>query len=268
MKASDTSINVSSQWNRVWQDASGKLKERLYSMEEIRRQLMWKAVLTELAGADMTSLRTIEIGAGAGTVSAMFAQMGARATVLDYSPEALPLSEELFGALKLTREPVVADALNLPETLKGQYDVSMSFGLAEHFENEARTTIIRSHFDLLRPGGLAVIAVPNARCYPYRWWKAKKQWLGTWEWGLEAPFSREELTAICGKLGIGNYYFVGSSFGQTLSFITPFSRWKKSIEKRTLGDRRFDPVRIPYERESWLGNRYGFGLTLIGRKPG
>ncbi len=268
MKASDSTVNDSAQWDRVWAAGSDRLKERLFSAEQIKRQAAWSTAMRLLRDVDPKSLSTIEIGAGAGTASTIFARMGARVTILDYAPEALTASEDLFRELGLTREPVLADALNPPAALRGKFDVSMSFGLAEHFEDASRIAIIKAHFDMLRPGGLAIITVPNSRCHPYRWWKAKKQRLGTWEWGLEIPFSEEELVSICETIGITDYSIVGSPFLQTLNFVTPFSRWKRSIEKRVLKDRRFDPARIAQEEESWLGHRYGFSITLIGRQPG
>jgi hypothetical protein len=38
----------------------------------------------------------------------------------------------------------------------------MSFGLIEHFERERATALLREHRRVCRPGGLAIVSVPNA----------------------------------------------------------------------------------------------------------
>ncbi|MCI0749977.1 MAG: class I SAM-dependent methyltransferase [Nevskiales bacterium] len=262
-----TTTNTVTTWARVWQDASIHLKERLFSMEQIERGLTWSTIRTWLGTVDLGSLKTIEIGAGAGTVSAVFARHGAQVTVLDYTKEALEVSADLFRHLGLKHESALADALDLPVDLLGRYDLAMSFGLAEHFENGNRTKIIKAHFDLVKPGGLVAITVPNSHCYPYRFWKASREWRGKWHWGLELPFSRKELSGICQALGVKDFRITGSSFIGSLNFILPFARLKRSIEKRVLKEKRFDPGRISQERESLLGPYLGMALILVARKP-
>lgn len=261
------SKNTAEQWGLVWQDASSKLRERVFSIETIQRGMVWSLIGRWLGPADWGSVKTIEIGAGAGTVSAVFARHGARVTVLDYATEAHKVSSELFEHLGFQHESVLANALDLPDHLLGRYDVAMSYGLAEHFEGPDRTKIIKAHFDLVRPGGLVVISVPNRHCWPYRFWKAAREARGRWHYGLEIPFSRGELLDICRNLGIADLHLTGSPFIRSFDFVLPFARWKRSLEKRLLKDRRFDPRRIRPERETLLGSRLGMTLLLIARKP-
>jgi len=259
--------NTAEQWGRLWSGAPKRLKELRFSVEKAERSFTWSSVAEALGKVDYGSLSTAELGAGSGTISAVFARHGARVTVLDYSQEALDTSSALFGELGLAQESILADALSLPESLVGQFDVAMSFGLAEHFEGNDRGRIIKAHFDLLRPGGLAVISVPNRHCWPYRLWKARRELLGKWQFGLEKPFSRGEIAQICQEVGVTDFEIAGSPFMASLEFLIPVARWKRSLEKRMLKDKRFDPQRISPERKGTLGAYLGYALVLIARKP-
>lgn len=259
--------NTAEQWSRVWRESSGMLKEQIFSVERIQRGFTWALIRQWLGDKSVMDLDTIEIGAGAGTVSAVLARHGAAVTVLDYATEAHKVSDALFEKLGLPHESVLGDALNLSAELHNRFDIAMSYGLAEHFEGANRSRIVKAHFDLVKPGGLIVLSVPNRHCWPYRIWKGIRELRGKWHYGLEIPFSRAELISICQSLGVSEFRVTGSSFLESFNFILPFARWKRSLEKRLLGDRRFDPSRIPQERETSLGPYLGMALLLIARKP-
>src|SRR5690606_3521540 len=132
--------------------------------------------------------------------AALMAGRGAHVSVLDYSEIALQRSRRVFENLELPVEPVLQDALDPRPGLVGQYDVSMSCGLAEHFLGDARDAIIKAHFDVLKDGGLAFISVPNAYNPPYRLYKWITEHTGRWTIGEEYPFSRRELESHCARL--------------------------------------------------------------------
>lgn len=259
--------NTAEHWGRLWTDAPKRLKELRFGVEKAEKSFVWSSVRESLGAVDIGSLSTVEIGAGAGTISAVFARHSARVTVLDYSQEALDTSAALFRELDLRQESMLSDALRLPASLMGQFDVAMSFGLAEHFEGADRSKILKAHFDLLRPGGLAIVSVPNWHCWPYRLWKARRELFGNWQFGLEMPFSRSEISLICREIGVVDFDIVGSPFIASLEFLIPIGRWKRSLEKRILKDRRFDPKRISQERAGQLGSYLGYALVLVARKP-
>jgi SAM-dependent methyltransferase len=262
-----TDGNSAAQWGRLWRNAPGRKRELRFGVDKAERSVVWASILESLGVGDRSALSTIEIGAGAGTISAAFARLGARVTVLDFSQDALDVNDALFKAFDLRQESILGDALNLPNSMLGQFDVAMSFGLAEHFDGDNRTKIIQAHFDLLRPGGLAVLTVPNRHCWPYRIWKARRELIGKWHFGMEIPYSRAEISAICRSIGVSDFYITGSPFLASLDFVIPFARWKRSVEKRILGDRRFDPSRIVQERAGVLGPYLGYALALVARKP-
>jgi hypothetical protein len=77
----------------------------------------------------------------------------------------------------------------------------MSYGLAEHFLGPRRLTVVTAHLEALRPGGLALIGVPNALAPAYRAWKGLMQRRGTWSLGTEEPYSAGELTRLAREAG-------------------------------------------------------------------
>jgi SAM-dependent methyltransferase len=161
----------------------------------------WRAqeriVRDRLGGFD--GLRAIEIGAGRGLNGLLYARRGARVTLLDEVPLALEQARELYGTYAFT--PVEADVFDLPAELRGAFDVSMSFGLCEHFLGDRRSAVVAAHLELLRPGGVAFLGVPNRHAPAYRLWMATLKRRGTWPLGTEEPFSARELAELTRAAG-------------------------------------------------------------------
>ncbi len=129
--------NTAELWDNVW-DKPSTVEKLLYTVAKEERLIRWQrmeAMIRERFGT-FEGLSVIEIGAGRGTNAALMAQRGAQVTVLDDSDSALERAKRLFDALALDVELVNDDALDLPDSLRDRFDVSMSFGLAEHFLDE------------------------------------------------------------------------------------------------------------------------------------
>ena len=104
-------------------------------------------------------VRYIEIGCAPGKMLAWVAGvLKARVTGLDYSEPGIAKCRELFDALGLNVD------LHLQDIFKHQlppatFDVVTSFGIIEHFDDPR--PVVQKHLDLLKPGGVALITVPN-----------------------------------------------------------------------------------------------------------
>ncbi len=101
----------------------------------------------------------IEIGCAPGKYLAWVAdQCQARTSGLDYSETGIRNCHVLFQAMKLDIGLHQGDFFNntLP---KNSFDVVTSFGFIEHFDDP--TDAVTKHIELLSPGGVALIAVPN-----------------------------------------------------------------------------------------------------------
>ena len=141
-------------------------------------------------------LEVVELGAGRGLNALLYGQRGARVTLVDLSTFVLEQAGELFGRLGVEAELVEGDVFDLPELVRERFDVSMSFGLAEHFLGERRRQVVAAHLQALRPGGLAFLAVPNRHAPVYRLWMGALKRRGTWPLGTEEPFTATELAAL------------------------------------------------------------------------
>jgi 2-polyprenyl-3-methyl-5-hydroxy-6-metoxy-1,4-benzoquinol methylase len=254
--------NTPQLWDEVWARAPAS-EEDLDALANERAgarfQRMTARVLDRFGGFE--NLDVLEIGAGAGTNAALFASLGATVTVLDYSDRALERSSVFFERNGITASQVHADALDLPSNLVASFDVSMSFGLAEHFVGEDRTRIIRSHLDVLRPGGVTFVSVPNTANPPYRLYKLLTQRTRLWNVGEEYPFSRRELESICSKLGVRDYSFFGDSLLESWRFIDPVAAARK-----ILGAKPSTRTRARLQRGTRFDDRFAYALVLCAAR--
>ncbi|HEY3961700.1 MAG TPA: class I SAM-dependent methyltransferase [Gaiellaceae bacterium] len=186
-------------WAALWEETRIDLDAP--AREE--RTPRWRGqqrLVEELFGS-IAGLDVIEVGSGQGLNALLYGQHGANVTLLDNEQIALDHAALLHGPSGVTFTPVLADVFDLPGDLLGAFDVSMSFGLCEHFVGEQRKQIIAAHLALLRPGGVAMIGVPNRLAPGYRLWKAVMTRRGTWIFGTEKPFAAGELASIGRAVG-------------------------------------------------------------------
>ncbi len=84
------------------------------------------------------------------------------------------------------------DVLALP--LRLQADAVFSVGLIEHFDPAGTRRAVKAHFDLLKPGGAAVLSFPTPT-WLYRAARAVAEAAGLWRFPDERPLAREEVAA-------------------------------------------------------------------------
>ncbi len=104
-------------------------------------------------------MSVLEVGCAPGKTLAWAARaLGARVAGLDYSPRGLEFARALFRhcgvAGDLRCEDVFATTF-----APGTFDVVFSVGVIEHFDDPRE--IVQRHVLLAKPGGVALIAVPN-----------------------------------------------------------------------------------------------------------
>lgn len=185
-------------WNAVWRDTP-----EFEDLDAELRGLRWRVQreLVTQRRSEIEGLRVIEVGAGRATNALLYALHGASATVLDGSAVALEQAVERFARHGLDLETVEADVLELPTNLLGRFDVSMSFGLCEHFLGDRRRRVVSAHVELLNDSGIAMVNVPNRLSPFYRAWMGLAKWRGTWTLGTEVPFSARELRTLAMQAG-------------------------------------------------------------------
>ena len=202
-------------WDAVWL-ANTNFEEEAIELVKTENGLMWKNIKKILLNkyGSLKGLKSIEIGAGKGTVSLLLAKEGVKVTILDYSKKAIQSSKSFFKRNGMEASFVLCDALKLDKKLLNSYDISLSFGTAEHFIGESRIKIMKSHFDVLNSNGVSFVSVPNKVNPFYRLHKFMSQKAGRWKFGEEYPFSIIELSKISRDLGMKES-FIGSSLFQT-----------------------------------------------------
>jgi 2-polyprenyl-3-methyl-5-hydroxy-6-metoxy-1,4-benzoquinol methylase len=255
--------NTPELWDQVWADPLNN-EENNFNLKKEESSIRWqrieKIIFREFGS--FKNLRIIEIGAGAGTNTALALQRGAKVTILDYSTKALKRAREFFASNNLSAEFLKQDALSLPKNLYSKYDVSMSFGLSEHFKGPERIKINKAHFDLIRNGGIAFISVPNKYNLPYRLFKFVAKLAGEWKVGEEFPYSRQEFKKICKKIGINNFSFFGDSLFWSLNLINPVNIIKKKLNLK----KNLNLSNIKKEKGTFLDEYLSYALILYGKK--
>jgi len=163
--------------------------------------LIHESVVSVFGGFE--NVKTIELGCGLGKVSLLFSFLGARITLLDYSEKQLSAAGSVHKYFESKARFIKSDILQLPDVLRGQYDVAMSFGTAEHFWGVNRQTVFENHANVLKKGGLAIIWVPNKYAFLFHFGRAVRK-LFRREVCLidESPFDRKELNERAAAAGM------------------------------------------------------------------
>lgn len=263
--------NTPKLWDTVWQQPV-TIEEDIFNLVKEENNIRWQRIEQIILSSFKTfeNLKVIEIGAGSGTIASLMAKRGAKVTILDYSDFSLKRSKEFFSRNNLSFEFIKQDALNLSSVseLTGKFDISMSFGLAEHFIGTDRLKIIQSHFDLLNENGITFISVPNKLNPPYRLYKFVMETFGKWL-VEEYPFSRRELRNYCKELGVTNYFFFGDSIFWSLNWIYWLTYRINPIvilNKITKKKRTFDISSIKKEKGTIFDQYISYALVLCARK--
>ncbi len=110
--------------------------------------------------SETSSMRLLEVGCAKSAWLPYFAkQFGFSVCGIDYSPIGCEMARKVLQANAVDAEVVCADIYSPPEGMRGAFDVVVSFGVVEHFDDTAACLSAVSSF--LKPGGLLVTNIPN-----------------------------------------------------------------------------------------------------------
>jgi 2-polyprenyl-3-methyl-5-hydroxy-6-metoxy-1,4-benzoquinol methylase len=164
------------------------------------------------SGGDVKGLKVAEVGCGTGTLALSLGLLGAEVTLIDFSREVLQEAAHIYGYFGVGAALVKADCLEAPGAgLAGTFDIVMSGGLAEHFEGAYRERCLAYHRDLLKPGGMVMVGVPNRLSPFYQWIRLFRTVTGTWDLDVEIPFSAMELRRLAAKTGLKDPLVFGTA---------------------------------------------------------
>lgn len=109
-----------------------------------------------------TSAKLIEIGCGGSRWLPYFHRaFGHDISGIDYTMAGVRLAQAILDKAGVRAEIVQGNLFDPPPDWIGRFDVVVSFGLVEHFENTSQVVSACAHY--LRPGGRMITLVPTMR---------------------------------------------------------------------------------------------------------
>ena len=252
-------------WDKIWKETKEDAEFRWWIQREERGERGRKVIsyIEEHLGK-INGLKTIEVGSGMGVYSFVLAKRGAIVSLLDYSQEALSLARKQSNSSGLTASFICADALNLDSAMREKFDVAMSFGTIEHYRYPERFLMAKAHVDLIKPGGVIIISIPNRWFFPEEILRLLLKLRNKWHLGYTRTFTRYELFRLGNKLGLKNIKVQGSAF------ITDMFRYFHIFQGTRLFRRFYLAHTNPlssYDLASYFDNLLGADIFLLGCKP-
>jgi 2-polyprenyl-3-methyl-5-hydroxy-6-metoxy-1,4-benzoquinol methylase len=111
-------------------------------------------------GTNTTGLRLLEVGCGNSGWLPYFAKsFQFKVSGIDYSEVGCEMERRILAAHTVDGEIIKADMFAPPSELPGSFDVVVSFGVVEHFEDTAKAVSACAQF--AKPGGLVITNIPN-----------------------------------------------------------------------------------------------------------
>ncbi len=160
--SSDEEVDDPDFWSQLyanWKDDSSKpgweLQEPASALRDISSQLK------------LNKARLLVLGCGSGHDAAFFAQQGHHVTAIDFSDEALARAAKNYGSIK-NLQFKKADFFDLPESMKGQFDIVFDHTFMSAIHPDERRDVVRIYRQLLSPGGhiLGIFMILNPKCGP------------------------------------------------------------------------------------------------------
>jgi SAM-dependent methyltransferase len=134
------------------------------SMSSYDDYVLWETVLPRYFEGRSNS-KVVEIGSAPGDfLTRLKERFGMIPYGVEYSSSGAELNRRIFAAHGVDPANVIeADFFEMctQERYRNAFDIVVSRGFIEHFRNVE--DVVRSHLNLLRPGGLLLVAIPNLR---------------------------------------------------------------------------------------------------------
>lgn len=192
-------------WDALWEAGKHGDAERLARevVEEERTDRCRRIMrYVERLGLRPGEMSAVEVGCGSAIYSCIVARRGYRVTAVDQSPAALARAAERASAIGVRLDLQRADAIEFAAANAGRFDLAMSFGTVEHFRSPLREEMCKAHCDIVRPGGVVVVSVPNVLFLPHEILKVLLKLRGKWFLGYEGSFTPWELGGAARRLGL------------------------------------------------------------------
>jgi len=115
-----------------------------------------------LTGIETQGKKVLELGCGDSVWLPYFAkEYGFEVWGLDYSEIGCELARNVLRRENLSGEIICGDIFSPPQSILGTFDLMISFGVLEHYEDLQSRLKLLARF--LKPGGLMLTSIPNFR---------------------------------------------------------------------------------------------------------
>lgn len=151
-------------WEGIWKgmDARDSINILDDAPENHYYQALHKLFVHSLGAHCLPGARLIEIGCGGSSWLPYFhREFGYAVSGIDYTEKGVNLSRLILDKAKVSGQIIHGDLFDPPADLIEQFEVVVSFGLVEHFENTAQAIFSCARY--LQPGGQMISLVPTMR---------------------------------------------------------------------------------------------------------
>jgi len=153
----------------------------------------------------------LEVGCASSRWLPYFAsEYGARVCGLDYSELGCDVERTILRDAGIEGEIVCGDLFAPPTILTNRFDVVLSFGVVEHFDDT--TAVIRALREYVKPGGTLVTVIPNMVGAI----GTIERWINRPVYDLHVPLAPRELAGAHADAGMtvtAAQYFLSTHFG-------------------------------------------------------
>lgn len=149
-------------WNDSW--AASKLPDAMspsdLSLDNYVNRRFDRLFVNLFDGLQTRSLRLLEVGCAKSIWLPYFAkEFGFEVCGIDYSPIGCEMATQITSTNGVYAEVFCADFFSPPINMLGSFDVVVSFGVVEHFEDTSEC--LKSVSAFLKPGGMLITSIPN-----------------------------------------------------------------------------------------------------------
>jgi 2-polyprenyl-3-methyl-5-hydroxy-6-metoxy-1,4-benzoquinol methylase len=164
-------------WDKLWE--AGALPEPIDSrcsrLSNYPNRRLHERFVAAFSSRPTQGLQLLEVGCARSAWLPYFnREFGFRVAGLDYSETGCKQARQVLSDAGVEGEIVCADFFSPPEALLARFNVVVSFGVVEHFEDTAACLGALARF--LQPGGLLITVIPNMA-----------GWVGTVQKALNRP---------------------------------------------------------------------------------
>jgi len=208
-------------WDGLWQHATlpVAVNPRASGLNNYVNRKFHDYFEHSLSALETKGKRLLEIGCARSAWLPYFAkQFGFEVSGLDYSEQGCQQAKEVLASEGVEGEISCADFFSPASELIGAFDVVVSFGVAEHFQNTSECLAAFARF--LKPGGLLLTNIPNLTGLN----GSLQKRLNRPVFDIHVVMSREGLAGVHRRAGLEVItcdYFLSVSFG-----VVNVERWK------------------------------------------